>query len=40
LVRQRFAPAAAAVTPYGPEHDEDGKAGRAVVAIIRELAKH
>lgn len=38
LVREHFALAAAAITAYDPEYDEDEKAVRAAVAVIRELS--
>jgi hypothetical protein len=39
LVRERFALAAAAITAYDPEYDEDEKALKAAVDVIRELSK-
>jgi arginase len=39
LVRERFALAAAAITAYDPEYDEDERAVRAAVGVIRELSK-
>jgi arginase len=39
LVRERFALAAAAITAYDPEYDEDKKALKAAVDVIRELSK-
>lgn len=39
LVRERFALAAAAITAYDPEYDEDEKALQAAVDVIRELSK-
>jgi arginase len=39
LVRERFMLAAAAITAYDPEYDEDERAVRAAVAVIRELWK-
>lgn len=39
LVRERFALIAAAITAYDPECDRDGKAVRAALAVISELAK-
>ncbi len=39
LVREHFALAAAAITAYDPEYDEDERAVRAAVGIIRELSK-
>lgn len=39
LVRERFALAAAAITAYDPEYDEDEKALKAAVDAIRELSK-
>ena len=38
LVREHFALAAAAITAYDPEYDEDEKAVKAAVAVIRELS--
>jgi arginase len=39
LVRERFALTAAAITAYDPEYDEDDKAVRAALGVIRELSK-
>jgi arginase len=39
LVREHFTLAAAAITAYDPEYDEDEKAARAAVAVVRELSK-
>jgi arginase len=39
LVRERFALAAAAITAYDPECDQDGKAVQAALAVIRELVR-
>jgi arginase len=39
LVRERFTLAATAITAYDPEHDEDEKAVRVTVDVIRELSK-
>ncbi len=40
LVREHFVLSAAAITAYDPEHDQDGKAVKAAVAVIQELSKH
>jgi arginase len=39
LVRECSTLAAAAITAYDPEYDEDGKAAKAALAIIRALTK-
>lgn len=40
LVCERFALAAAAITAYDPEYDQDGKAAKAAVHVIRELVRN
>jgi hypothetical protein len=39
LVRERFTLAAAAITAYDAEYDEDEKAVRAAAGVIRELSQ-
>jgi len=40
LVSGRFTLAAAAITAYDPEYDQDGKAVKAALAVIQKLVKH
>jgi len=40
LVRQSFTLAAAAITAYDPDYDQDGKAIQAALAVIRQLIEY